>query len=57
MTRALLATLLLAAASGCATVSGPPNPKDPWEGYNRPVYEFNDTVDKAVLISKRPAAD
>lgn len=49
MTRALLATLALAAASGCATVSGPPNPKDPWEGYNRSMYEFNDTVDKAVL--------
>jgi len=49
MTRALLATLALVVASGCATVSGPPHPKDPWEGYNRPMYQFNDTVDKAVL--------
>lgn len=49
MTRALLATLALALASGCATVSGPPNPKDPWEGYNRSMYEFNDTADRYVL--------
>ena len=49
MIRTLLASLTLVAASGCATVSGPPNPKDPWEGYNRSMYEFNDTVDKAVL--------
>ena len=32
--------------SGCAT-SG--NPKDPIEGFNRGVYNFNDTIDKAVL--------
>jgi phospholipid-binding lipoprotein MlaA len=49
MTKALLASAALLVASGCATTSGTPNPKDPWEGYNRPMYEFNDTVDKAVL--------
>jgi phospholipid-binding lipoprotein MlaA len=49
MTKALLAIASLLVASGCATTSGTPNPKDPWEGYNRSVYEFNDTVDKAVL--------
>lgn len=49
MTRALLATMALAAASGCATTSGTTNPKDPWEGYNRSMYEFNDVMDNAVL--------
>lgn len=47
--RTLTAALLLALAAGCATVPGPPNPRDPWEGYNRGMYAFNDGVDKAVL--------
>jgi phospholipid-binding lipoprotein MlaA len=40
--------LLLACLSlgGCA--SAPKNPKDPFESFNRGVYQFNDTVDKAV---------
>lgn len=41
----LLAGLFL---SGCAT-SPNANPKDPFEGFNRGVYKFNDTVDSAVL--------
>jgi phospholipid-binding lipoprotein MlaA len=47
--RILLAAALVVLASGCATVSGPPNPVDPWEGYNRSAYAFNDAIDKAVL--------
>lgn len=39
-----LATVLL--LTGCATSN---NPKDPLEGYNRAMYKFNDTVDKAIL--------
>ena len=35
-------------ASGCATVTHP-TPQDPWEGYNRSMYEFNDTFDRALL--------
>lgn len=45
--------LVLAAAaliSGCAT-SG--NPKDPFEGYNRVMFDFNETVDRIAL---KPAA-
>ncbi len=42
----LSATLIL---SGCAAPSGQPNPKDPFEGFNRGAYRFNDTLDKAVL--------
>lgn len=37
-----------ALAAGCASVSDP-NPADPWESYNRGMYAFNDTVDRAVL--------
>lgn len=35
--------------SGCATVSGERDPSDPFEGYNRAIYNFNDSVDKGVL--------
>jgi phospholipid-binding lipoprotein MlaA len=42
----LLASLLL---SGCTSTSATNNPKDPFEGYNRSMYKFNDTLDKAVL--------
>jgi phospholipid-binding lipoprotein MlaA len=42
----LLASLIL---SGCASTSPNPNPKDPFEGFNRSIYKFNDTLDKAVL--------
>jgi len=41
--------LLLA---GCATTSQQgvgSDPRDPWEGYNRTMTRFNDSVDKAVL--------
>lgn len=50
--RAAIATLVLAASLiGCA---GPnPNPADPWQGMNRPVFRFNEGVDRLAL---RPAA-
>lgn len=45
--RSTVAVLLLALA-GCA--SGPnANPRDPLEPFNRGVYRFNDTVDRAVI--------
>jgi len=34
--------------SACATVSAP-DKRDPWESYNRSIYRFNDTVDRAVM--------
>ncbi len=41
-------TLLLAAAlTGCASTHAN-NPADPLESFNRGVYKFNDTVDKAI---------
>ena len=44
-------TPLVAAASlfaGCAT-QNPTSPQDPYEGFNRKVYSFNETVDSNVL--------
>lgn len=38
--------------SGCATVEQT-DPEDPWEGFNRAMYGFNETVDGTIL---KPAA-
>jgi len=49
---AMLAALL----SACATNAPPPDerdPADPWEPFNRNMYQFNRTLDKAVV---RPVA-
>ncbi|HEY9279170.1 MAG TPA: VacJ family lipoprotein [Eoetvoesiella sp.] len=48
LSRLVPALALTAVAAGCASVPNP-NPNDPWEGYNRSMYAFNDTVDRAVL--------
>jgi len=46
-------TLVLAAMSGCATIregrGGPGQRLDPWENWNRKVFNFNEGVDNAVL--------
>ena len=39
---------LLVLFTGCATVQSP-DERDPYESYNRAMYQFNDTVDRAVL--------
>lgn len=47
-----LPAVLLVSASllgGCASIEGPPDPDDPLESFNRAMYSFNDTVDRAVL--------
>ncbi len=41
-----VALLVAGLASGCATKN---NPKDPFEGYNRAMFSFNETVDKVAL--------
>ncbi len=41
--------LVSLALGGCASTQGGKNPKDPLEPFNRSMYKFNDTVDKAVL--------
>jgi phospholipid-binding lipoprotein MlaA len=40
------ALLCLLLVSGCATVEGERDPRDPWEGFNRGVYRFNETFDE-----------
>ncbi|PUE11690.1 ABC transporter [Limnohabitans sp. T6-5] len=49
MTLAVVVPMLL---QGCATVKSA-DVRDPWESMNRSVYNFNDTLDAAVL---KPAA-
>jgi phospholipid-binding lipoprotein MlaA len=50
MMRCLSVLLLVGALGGlggCATAGG--NPDDPLEGYNRAMFGFNDSVDKAII--------
>ena len=47
-TVALVAISAMALLSGCATVETP-NPKDPWEGWNRSAQSFNDGLDDYVM--------
>lgn len=48
MQRVVLAVFALCLA-GCATVpSGKPDPRDPWERFNRSSYAFNDRLDRAI---------
>ncbi len=53
--RRVLSLLLLLLLSACASLpeGSKRSDKDPWERYNRAMFEFNDAVDKAVL---RPVA-
>jgi phospholipid-binding lipoprotein MlaA len=44
----LLAGLAASLASGCASTGGTAS-ADPWEGFNRKAYAFNDALDQAVL--------
>ncbi len=48
MQKVFLAVIILL-VSGCATVpAGKPDPRDPWEKFNRSMYTFNDSLDRAV---------
>ena len=47
-TRGLMAALVFALISGCAT-TGPGDPRDPFEGFNRAMYTFNDGLDTVVV--------
>jgi phospholipid-binding lipoprotein MlaA len=40
--------LALLGMAGCATVEHP-NPRDPWEGFNRESYKFNESLDRVLL--------
>lgn len=46
--------LVICLLPGCASMNhSAADPRDPWEGMNRKVYAFNDTLDQAVV---RPVA-
>ena len=47
--RPLLIGCAILLGSGCATLEGPPNPDDPLERYNRAIFAFNETMDRAVV--------
>jgi phospholipid-binding lipoprotein MlaA len=47
MQKVVLALLALSLA-GCAAVPGKPDPRDPWERFNRSSFAFNDRLDRAV---------
>ncbi|QPF72553.1 VacJ family lipoprotein [Roseateles sp. DAIF2] len=50
--RLLLAGLLVLGLTACASTKGPGSPGqklDPWESWNRKVFNFNESVDEAVL--------
>ncbi|MEJ2141327.1 MAG: VacJ family lipoprotein [Gammaproteobacteria bacterium] len=49
-----MTVLALVLLSGCASVPGPKDERDPLESFNRAMYSFNDTVDKAVI---KPVAE
>ena len=41
--RVWMVAMLLAGAAGCATTNG--DPRDPFEGFNRSMYSFNEGFD------------
>jgi len=48
MQKTVLSCLLLVLA-GCASIpSGKPDPRDPWERFNRSVFNFNEALDRAI---------
>ncbi len=53
--RGTVAAVALALMTGCATVpAGGGAANDPWEGFNRKIFAFNEKVDEAVL---KPVAE
>jgi phospholipid-binding lipoprotein MlaA len=48
-----IVVLLTALFSGCASTDYVHSERDPWQGYNRAIYSFNDALDKAIV---KPAA-
>lgn len=50
----LALVVLVALATGCASTRGALTETDPWESINRPIYRFNDTLDRYAL---KPVAE
>jgi len=52
--RRLLSLLLLLSLTGCATLHGERDPRDPWESFNRGMHDFNTDLDNKIL---KPVAE
>lgn len=52
--RAWLPVLALLILTGCASVTGPRDERDPLESFNRAMFSFNETVDEALI---KPVAE
>lgn len=52
--RIALFSLCLMLAGCASTPREDPHPRDPWEGYNRAMFKFNDAVDQTIL---KPVAE
>ena len=50
----ILFALFLFSSVGCVSIPGEPDPNDPWEPFNRSMYDFNDGIDKDIVA---PLAD
>lgn len=50
----MLLALFVIVCTGCVSIPGEPDPNDPWEPFNRSMYEFNDNLDKDIIA---PLAD
>ncbi len=46
--RMMLVAAAVVVLTGCAT-TGPADPRDPIEGFNRAMFTFNDTLDRALI--------
>jgi phospholipid-binding lipoprotein MlaA len=49
-----LLALFVLVGNGCVAIPGEPDPNDPWEPWNRSMYDFNDGIDKDIIA---PVAD
>lgn len=45
----LLIFITCLSGSGCATIEGPPNPDDPYESFNRSMFNFNENIDRYAI--------
>ena len=45
----LLFAFFVVASTGCVSIPGEPDPNDPWEPFNRSMYDFNDGIDKDIV--------
>lgn len=41
--------LFVLTGTGCVSIPGEPDPNDPWEPFNRSMYDFNDGIDKDII--------